>query len=49
MKDTIATVTGSLSRDSSQDAAFWESMANTIDVRKLQMWDALIESFSKYQ
>jgi len=39
---------GSLSRDSSHDKAFWESMSTVIDDRKLQMWDALLEALTKY-
>nr|CAB3256625.1 dynein regulatory complex protein 1-like [Phallusia mammillata] len=38
----------SINRDSSQDAAYWDSMANVIDDHKLKMWDGLSESLSKY-
>uniref|UniRef100_H2ZM38 Dynein regulatory complex protein 1 n=1 Tax=Ciona savignyi TaxID=51511 RepID=H2ZM38_CIOSA len=35
-------------RDASNDAAYWESLASVIDDRKLDMWDALIDAFTKY-
>jgi len=47
-KTTASTLQGSLSRDSTHDAAFWESMSSVIDDRKLQMWEALIEALTKY-
>ncbi|XP_056150133.1 dynein regulatory complex protein 1-like [Lampris incognitus] len=35
-------------RDHSEDAAYWESMANIISESKLKMWDTLEDSLKKY-
>ncbi|KAG9282476.1 dynein regulatory complex protein 1-like [Astyanax mexicanus] len=35
-------------RDDSEDAAYWESMANVIPESKLKVWNALEDALSKY-
>lgn len=36
-------------RDDSEDAAFWESIANVIPESKVRLWSALDTALNKYQ
>jgi len=45
----ISAFTASLTRDISKDEEYWKSMTKVISEKKLIAWDALLDSFKKYQ
>ncbi|XP_051965890.1 dynein regulatory complex protein 1 isoform X2 [Xyrauchen texanus] len=48
VQDQQSSVLGLDMRDSSEDAAYWESMANVIPESKLTLWSALETALNKY-